>query len=107
MNNQIKEAIELLCIRAKEFGYLEDQGSRRESDESQELYNEALTALTKIIDDNEANYRHAAELCQRAFDDMFAHCLSNGVYNRWGNPMSCMSINEAKQAVDVYLREPK
>lgn len=46
-----------------------------------------------------AAHREAEKLCCKAFDDMFDHCLSNGVFNAWGKAMDCTSINAAKKAL--------
>jgi hypothetical protein len=48
----------------------------------------------------------AATKAKAAFDAMFQHCLSNGVFNAWGKPMNCMAINEAVQAIDAALTPP-
>jgi hypothetical protein len=31
-----------------------------------------------------------------AFDALFVHCCSNGVFNAWGQPFNCTSLNNAR-----------
>lgn len=45
---------------------------------------------------NEHNAEAAkVELCRQAFEQLFGHCCSNGVFNHLGEPMDCTLLNQA------------
>lgn len=72
-------------------------------------YENAMT-MQRMPDGDYIKYSHAiakiekleaaVEASRKAFDEMFSHCCSNGVYNRWGKGMNCTSINEAILLID-------
>ena len=45
----------------------------------------------------------ALRLYEEAFDEMFSHCLSNGVFNWWGAALDCTKLNEAHLAATRAL----
>lgn len=47
----------------------------------------------------------ALRKAKEAFDELFAYCLSNGVYNAWGKQLPCEKMNDAMQAVEETLRQ--
>lgn len=44
-------------------------------------------------------------LYETAFDEMFGHCLSNGVYNQWGKSFDCTTLNLAHEKASSFLRK--
>lgn len=46
----------------------------------------------------------AVEKYEIAFDGMFAHCCSNGVYNHWGRPLDCSALNEAHRLGEKAIK---
>lgn len=38
------------------------------------------------------------------FEDLFVHCLSNGVYNQWGKSFNCTDLNRVKYEIECYLK---
>lgn len=47
----------------------------------------------------------ALRLYQKAFEHLFASCLSNGIYNAWQQPVDCTDLNLAHSAASKVLRE--
>lgn len=52
-----------------------------------EANGDAIAALPELVE--------ALKMYEAAHDLLFSHCLSNGIFNRWGNSMDCTLINEA------------
>ncbi len=52
------------------------------------------------------SHREVERLCCKAFDDIFGHCVSNGIFNAWGQALDCTSMNEAMRAL-TNLRTAK
>lgn len=44
---------------------------------------------------------------QAAFDEMFDHCVSNGVFNAWQKPMDCTKLNAAIHLTGRVMRMVK
>lgn len=40
---------------------------------------------------------------EMAFDGLFAHCLSNGVFNAWQAPLDCTALNLAHEAAGAAI----
>lgn len=40
-----------------------------------------------------------------AFEGLFAQCLSNGIFDAWGNRVDCTILNEAHRLADIALAE--
>jgi hypothetical protein len=38
-----------------------------------------------------------------AFEGLFAHCVSNGVFNAWGRRLNCTKLNEAHEASNAVI----
>lgn len=45
----------------------------------------------------------ACKKWQSVFDELFGHCLSNGVFNAWGQPLDCTKMNEASEASNAAI----
>jgi len=65
---------------------------------------ETLDEITSLVV-SAPNMLKALKLQQEAFEALFAHCLSNGVFNAWGKPLDCTLLNSAKSAVDAVIYE--
>lgn len=61
----------------------------------------ALAATPSLTEDAIAALRKWNE----AFDGLFAHCVSNGVFNQWGRRFNCTALNEAHETSDAVLRK--
>lgn len=49
------------------------------------------------------NLLTACKLQMKAWDELFGHCLSNGIYNAWGKAFDCTELNRAKSALDAAI----
>lgn len=47
----------------------------------------------------------ALKLYEKAFEEMFSQCLSNGIRDAWGNPVNCTLLNEAHCEAGKALRK--
>lgn len=54
--------------------------------------NDRIGALTEERDEFAASNM----AWNNAFDALFVHCCSNGVFNAWGIPFNCTSLNNAR-----------
>ena len=50
--------------------------------------------------------REAIELYEQAFEGLFTHCLSNGIFNAWQKPLDCTLINNAHNSGQTLLNLP-
>lgn len=48
--------------------------------------------------------RMALQVCADAWEALFEHCLSNGVFNRWGKEIDCALLNKAREQIRAALR---
>ena len=46
----------------------------------------------------------ALKLHKEVFDELFAHCCSNGVFNAWNKPFDCTKLNEANHKTERLLK---
>lgn len=49
----------------------------------------------------------AVAASQAAFDELFGHCVSNGVFNAWQKPMDCTKLNAAVHLTGRVMRRVK
>lgn len=49
----------------------------------------------------------ALQKYEEAFDDLFGHCCSNGIFNAWGAIVDCSLINEAHSLAGSVLSKMK
>lgn len=51
-----------------------------------------------------ARLREALTKYETAWEELFAHCLSNGVFNAWGQAVPCANLNEAHRFAGEVLK---
>lgn len=54
--------------------------------------------------DKNKQMREALEAYESAREQLFMHCLSNGVFNAWGHAMDCTQLNDAHLLASDALR---
>lgn len=69
------------------------------------LCNEAASEIERLALSINSDAVDALRKAKEAFDEQFAYCLSNGVFNAWGKSVPCGKINDAMYAVEEVLRK--
>lgn len=47
----------------------------------------------------------ALQMYEVAFDDLFSHCASNGIFNAWGNTVECTNLNNAHLMAETIINK--
>lgn len=71
-----------------------------------EIAKTIITAYLATIPQPDSSLTNLALIkYEQAFDELFASCLSNGIFNRWGKQVDCTTLNEAHSLAQAVLKE--
>ena len=47
----------------------------------------------------------ALQMYEVVFEDLFSHCLNNGIFNAWGKSFNCAKLNEAHSIAGTIINK--